>query len=223
MFTVPISKGGAVREISARPTLLIATIFTLALADCDGASAAVDAAHTKLAQPAKAADVEGTIRRKTRNVASAKKVSRAAKARSSVVKARSRHGRQLAATQTRKVHPVTHPLAARGKKLARLEPKAKPSKSQTRTLGLASFYSEDKETASGESFNERDLTAAHPTLPFGTRLRVTNVANGRVVTVRVNDRGPFRDGRIIDVSSAAAEALGMVNDGVVKVALDVVR
>jgi rare lipoprotein A len=89
-------------------------------------------------------------------------------------------------------------------------------------FGLASFYSEDRETASGETFNRYELNAAHPSLPFGTRVRVTNVGNGRSVTVRVNDRGPFSRGRIIDVTSAAAEALGMVNAGVVKVTLDVV-
>ena len=90
-------------------------------------------------------------------------------------------------------------------------------------LGLASFYSEDTETASGDRFDKHGLTAAHPTLPFGTRLRVTNVRNGRSVTVRVNDRGPFVGGRIIDVTLAAAEALGMVNAGIAKVTLDVVR
>jgi rare lipoprotein A len=60
-------------------------------------------------------------------------------------------------------------------------------------------------------------------LPFGTRLRVTNVRSGRSVTVRVNDRGPFVRGRVVDVTSAAAKALGIVNEGVVKVTLDIVR
>ena len=67
------------------------------------------------------------------------------------------------------------------------------------------------------------LTAAHRTLPFGTRLRVTNVATGRSVTVRVNDRGPFVAGRVVDVSRSAAESLGMVGQGVAKVKLDVVQ
>ena len=89
--------------------------------------------------------------------------------------------------------------------------------------GLASFYSDDQETASGERFDRHRLSAAHPSLPFGTRLRVTNVRNGRSVTVRVNDRGPFVHGRVIDVTSAAAEALGMVDVGVAKVTLDIVR
>jgi hypothetical protein len=66
-------------------------------------------------------------------------------------------------------------------------------------------------------------TAAHRTLPFGTRLRVTNVKTGRSVTVRVNDRGPFVAGRVVDVSHAAAEKLGMVGSGVAKVKVDVVQ
>jgi len=91
------------------------------------------------------------------------------------------------------------------------------------SLGLASFYTEGTRTASGEKFNTHELTAAHRTLPFGTRLRVTNVVTGRSVTVRVNDRGPYVPGRIVDVSYSAAESLGMVGRGVAKVKLDVVR
>ncbi len=76
-------------------------------------------------------------------------------------------------------------------------------------------------TASGEQFNPRDLTAAHRTLPFGTRLRVTNLATGQSVSVRVNDRGPFIAGRVVDVSLSAAEVLGMVDRGITKVKLEV--
>lgn len=96
---------------------------------------------------------------------------------------------------------------------------ATPAASQ----GVASFYTEGTLTASGEKFNTNELTAAHPTLPFGTRLRVTNVASGRSVTVRVNDRGPYVAGRVVDVSYSAANALGMVGKGVAKVKLDVVE
>ena len=91
------------------------------------------------------------------------------------------------------------------------------------TYGLASFYSYDPHTASGEKFNKQELTAAHRTLPFGTRLRVTDVATGRSVTVRVNDRGPFVPGRVVDVSASAAESLGITGKGVAKVKLDVVE
>lgn len=94
---------------------------------------------------------------------------------------------------------------------------------KTASHGVASFYTEGTKTASGEKFNTLDMTAAHPTLPFGTMLRVTNVASGRSVTVRVNDRGPYVRGRVVDVSYSAADALGMVGKGVAKVKLDVVQ
>jgi rare lipoprotein A len=90
-------------------------------------------------------------------------------------------------------------------------------------FGVASFYSEGAKTASGEKFDPSELTAASPNLPFGTRLRVTNVSNGRSVVVRVNDRGPFVPGRVVDVSYSAAETLGMVGRGTAKVKLDVVQ
>ena len=93
---------------------------------------------------------------------------------------------------------------------------------QVASRGLASFYTEGAQTASGERFDAHEMTAAHPTLPFGTRLRVTNVATGKSVTVRVNDRGPFVSGRVVDVSYAAAETLGMIGRGVAQVKLDVV-
>jgi len=89
--------------------------------------------------------------------------------------------------------------------------------------GIASFYTEGTRTANGEKFDTNQLTAAHPSLPFGTRLRVTNVATGKSVTVRVNDRGPYVPGRIVDVSYSAARMLGMVGGGVAKVKLNVVQ
>jgi rare lipoprotein A len=89
--------------------------------------------------------------------------------------------------------------------------------------GLASYYSEGQKTASGERFNPSELTAAHRSLPFGTRLQVTNVKTGRSVVVRVNDRGPFVQGRVVDVSYSAAQALGMINTGVAPVKVSVVR
>jgi rare lipoprotein A len=94
---------------------------------------------------------------------------------------------------------------------------------QMASHGLASFYTEGTQTASGEKFDTNELTAAHPTLPFGTRLRVTNVATGRSVTVRINDRGPYVAGRVVDVSYSAAQSLGMVGKGVANVKLDVVQ
>jgi rare lipoprotein A len=80
-----------------------------------------------------------------------------------------------------------------------------------------------RRTASGEIFDAHGLTAAHPYLPFGTRVRVTNIRNGRSVILRVNDRGPFVGGRVIDVSQGAAVRLGMINSGTAPVSLTVVR
>ena len=100
---------------------------------------------------------------------------------------------------------------------------AKKDGGSTPSNGIASFYTADQETASGEKFDTHDLTAAHPSLPFGTKLRVTNVSTGKSVTVRVNDRGPYVPGRVVDVSYSAAEALGMVDNGIAKVKLDVVH
>ncbi|MBN2200499.1 septal ring lytic transglycosylase RlpA family protein [bacterium] len=94
--------------------------------------------------------------------------------------------------------------------------------------GKASYYGtgdgfHGKKTASGEIFDRNKLTAAHRTLPFGTRCRVTNRSNGRSVVVRINDRGPFVKGRIIDLSWAAAKRIGAERAGVVNVKLEVLR
>lgn len=98
------------------------------------------------------------------------------------------------------------------------EPEAQESVAAGRTLGrgIASYYADKfngRRTASGETFSNRAMTAAHRTLPFGTKLRVTNPSNGRSVVVRVNDRGPFTAGRSLDLSRAAAEQVGIVQRG----------
>ena len=94
---------------------------------------------------------------------------------------------------------------------------------QVASHGIASFYSDEQKTANGEKFDPNAMTAAHRSLPFGTKLRVTNLATGRSVTVRVNDRGPYIAGRVVDVSYSAAESLGIVGRGIAKVKLDVVH
>jgi len=89
--------------------------------------------------------------------------------------------------------------------------------------GAASWYGKSlqgKLTASGERFNPRAMTAAHPSLPFGTVIRVTSLETGQTVRVRVNDRGPFTQGRIIDLSAAAAERLGITRSGNTDVRLE---
>lgn len=97
--------------------------------------------------------------------------------------------------------------------------------SQTSEIGMASFYNdkfEGKVTASGELFSQSKLTAAHRTLPFKTKIKVTNLLNKRTVIVTINDRGPFVEGRILDLSKKAAVKLDFVDKGVVKVKLEVV-
>lgn len=92
-------------------------------------------------------------------------------------------------------------------------------------VGLASWYGEfhhGQATASGEIFDMTGMTAAHRTLPLGTQLQVVNLHNGRVVRVRVNDRGPYVDGRILDLSRDAARALGMEHSGLARVKLEVI-
>jgi len=90
--------------------------------------------------------------------------------------------------------------------------------------GVASYYGREhhgKKTANGEIFDMNKLTAAHRSLPFGSQVKVTNLSNQRSVTVRINDRGPYYQGRIIDVSLAAAERLEMVKSGITKVKVEV--
>ena len=87
--------------------------------------------------------------------------------------------------------------------------------------GSASWYALYSQTASGEQMDPSELTAAHRTLPFGTKLKVTNQKNGKTVVVRINDRGPFARGRVIDLSQAAAKDLGLVRAGSGKVTLAV--
>lgn len=95
-------------------------------------------------------------------------------------------------------------------------PPASPAAPTILASGMASFYGDahaGNRTASGERFDPDALTAAHRSLPFGTRLRVTDPATGRSVIVRVNDRGPFHGGRILDMSEAAARELGIIRRG----------
>ncbi|MFH0351769.1 MAG: septal ring lytic transglycosylase RlpA family protein [Chromatiales bacterium] len=92
-------------------------------------------------------------------------------------------------------------------------------------VGIASWYGpgfHGKETANGEVFNQDELTAAHRTLPLGTKVAVTNVTNGKSVKVEINDRGPYVKGRVIDLSRAAAIRLGMKDRGLAKVQIEAI-
>jgi rare lipoprotein A len=147
----------------------------------------------------------------------------AACAQSSVVSQKSelRASRLASIEHDGTASPVTHRRVAAVKRHTPFARNAGDTKIASQ--GVASFYTEGTQTASGEKFNTLEMTAAHPTLPFGTKLRVTDVGSGRSVTVRVNDRGPYVPGRIVDVSYSAANALGMVGKGVANVKVDVVQ
>jgi rare lipoprotein A len=97
-----------------------------------------------------------------------------------------------------------------------------PAAAADTSCGRASWYALTSMTASGERMDPAKMTAAHPKLKFGTRVEVVNPRNGRKVVVRINDRGPFVKGRIIDVSKAAARKLGMIRSGVAKVCYRVI-
>jgi rare lipoprotein A len=108
---------------------------------------------------------------------------------------------------------------------AKTEVRKQTSKNQPYQIGTASWYGEyfvGKPTASGEDFDMYDMTAAHPTLPLGSYVRVTNLRNGRVVVVKINDRGPVVPGRIIDLSFGAAQVLQFEQRGLQRVRLDLV-
>jgi rare lipoprotein A len=149
----------------------------------------------------------------------------AACAQSSVVNSRS----ELLATTRQASLDENHkaPSATNGRVAVRsptpFETDRHAAATKVASYGVASFYSEGARTASGEQFNPNELTAAHPNLPFGTKLRVTDVDTGRSVVVRVNDRGPFVPGRVVGVSYSAAASLGIVGRGTAKVKLDVVE
>ncbi len=101
--------------------------------------------------------------------------------------------------------------------------KAKPTFTDS---GVASYYADKfhgRMTANGETFDMNALTAAHRTLPFGTKLKVTSIASSRSVVVRINDRGPYAKGRVIDLSLAAAKELQMVRSGVAEVKLEILK
>src|SRR5271167_3281983 len=122
--------------------------------------------------------------------------------------------------------PVTIVETGKYKTRKTSSPKSAVNKVRAYQVGTASWYGvqfQGKPTASGEPFDMRDFTAAHPSLPMGTFVKVTNLKNGKAVVVRINDRGPVVDGRIIDVSYNAARALGFNARGLQKVRVDLYR
>jgi rare lipoprotein A (peptidoglycan hydrolase) len=115
--------------------------------------------------------------------------------------------------ESRPKDPQPSPVTPTGKALLILE-------------GVVSYYAHDfqgKATSNGETFNMNDLTAAHRTFPFGTRVKVTNLENNKTVVVRVNDRGPFVEGRIMDLSMGAAKELDLIRTGTTRARLEVLQ
>jgi len=116
-------------------------------------------------------------------------------------------------------------LAMGGFSTGQASPPEMSKASTASEVGLASYYAEKyhgRTTASGETFDMNALTAAHRTLPFGTLVRVTQLENNRSVIVRINDRGPFIDGRVIDLSRAAANVLQFTRAGLAKVKVEII-
>ena len=170
----------------------------------------------------------------SKRVAKTKRSSRAhTHARSKV--ARNKRSTSRRATRTNSRSAVyayrSRRVTADGSSAEKMKPKRKVAARKSRrgrsvpagtTLtGMASYYWQPQRVASGGWFNPKAMTAAHKTLPFGTRVRVTNARNGRSVDVTINDRGPYVAGRIIDLSDAAAGAIGMKSAGVAPVKVEV--
>src|SRR5215208_937483 len=137
---------------------------------------------------------------------------------------RRKHGRKASLQHRAKAAAAKKAAAVKKAKLhAMFRQDAKDRKAGKHGFeGIASFYSYDTQTASGEKFDPRAMVAEHRTLPFGTWIRVTDLDTAQSVTVRVNDRGPYIDGRIVDLTSAAAESLGISTRGLAKVKVELV-
>jgi rare lipoprotein A (peptidoglycan hydrolase) len=125
-----------------------------------------------------------------------------------------------------KEEPVPLPPAPQAPAPQAKEEAAPAGKPETTQVGTASWYGpgfHGQETASGETFDQRALTAAHRTLPLGTEAKVTNLATGQSVNVTINDRGPYVQGRQLDLSQAAAKQIGLTKIGVAKVKIETKR
>jgi rare lipoprotein A len=132
---------------------------------------------------------------------------------------------QLTTKQTQQAANQSQQLIKKPQQTAKQPQQNAGGKVKATSRGMASYYSYEggSRTASGERFNPHGLTAAHRSLPLGTKVRVTNNYNGRSVVVRINDRGPFTGGRVIDVSLGAAKQLGMISSGVASVKIEVLE
>lgn len=143
---------------------------------------------------------------------------RAKKAAREAVKQAAREAAKQAARETVRAEANLPPEIETPKpEIVTPMPEEAEGEEQDAETGRASWYALPGRTASGEQMDATALTAAHPSLPFGSRVKVANLDNGRTVVVRINDRGPFAKNRIIDLSKAAAKELGMIAAGVARV------
>jgi rare lipoprotein A len=127
----------------------------------------------------------------------------------------------MASVSTPEIAPASE--AVKPRIIDSAAPKERQTKTPAASTGVASWYGpgfSGKKTANGDIFDETKMTAAHKTLPLGTKAKVTNVNNGKSVEVEINDRGPYAEGRIIDLSQAAASAIGIIDRGVAKVRVE---
>ena len=130
----------------------------------------------------------------------------------------------LAACAAPKEIPEAHAAPAAARRPEAPAPRRATEEPRYAETGLASWYKPTRRshsTASGERLDGKAMTAAHPELPFGTVARVTNLGNGHTIKVRINDRGPFREDRVVDLSARAADELGFGDDGLVRVKVEV--
>jgi rare lipoprotein A len=188
-----------VSALALASAALVAAAPANAAWTCQGGEVACSAGHAK-------ASAKATHRKASRSAKKAKyaygkprKAARHASARKSSRHAARKSARYASAKRTKRVYTGSHSMS-----------------------GVASFYWQPQAVASGGRFNPNALTAAHKTLPFGTKVRVTHMGNGRSVTVTINDRGPYIRGRIIDLSRRAAGVIGMTGSGVARVSVAVV-
>ncbi len=175
---------------------------------------------------ARKAELSETTKKSPAAYTKRRKASSATKSRRAHYKKRSRTASKSYRSRkhyTRTAHASKRRKSARVANSRRRAYRSASTSGRSHALnGLASYYWQPQRVASGGWFNPRAMTAAHKTLPFGTRVRVTNKRNGRTVHVTINDRGPYIGGRIIDLSDAAAGAIGMKSAGVVPVSVEVV-
>lgn len=214
--------------ISSLPLIAAVTICTPALASKEPFTPTKPSSW-KAAAEAKADGDDAAERR------SEPETRRRLSSRRSAAASRARAAAKTRTSKTRTAKPATAENADAGTRTAKAEPARTPAANRTRqrtaraggernhSCGRASWYASGSRTANGERFVPSGLTAAHRTMAFGTRLLVIDPATNRSVTVRVNDRGPFIGGRILDLSRGAAAQLGVIGRGVAHVCVKVVE